>query len=1458
MSRSLRVLRKLLTWRTLLYGSLFLMGVLVGGSVFLQTPWGNRVLGKTVETLVENTIPTMDLEIGHLDTLDWNGIEFANTNLSIPGEEPILWFERLRLEWGWTPQYQWQMFCLVEDPMIVLANNQDDVLNWNRMFPSTETSEPTTSTWPSLGLNIAVPILEVQGGKIDAFGQILDWHLDMGLFWNAEDQVEWRLHDIGVFVEEIGPIQSHSQIAGDGEQLQVSLDLMHESVTVKLEGEIDRIVSVPSVDFTLRSVIHPSLMTLVNTETTLLSDIVIDATIEGDIANLRADVQSNLGLELSSELELDTEEWSGTLNIAQFSVQQWIGNVEPTDIQGQFAFQGTGLVWPGTIKGTLQGQLQEGRLWNEPIQHLNLDLAVHTGMVTVKTLDVQHPAGKISLGGSLDSVGAVADLVLNTQIDDISSWVDSYGVSVKGKHQVMAKWSDAVQVDVEGAMQLQNLTDGQGVSISSGSIDTKGSWKEGQLQLQNTLVATGVEAVGVQMPSMTAEIVVEQSDTTGLRISGTPVLPYIEVGEGTLSLADVTGGFQYVQQAEQSTLQTEAMTVGAVTLVPAQYVIDGGNIALKLDNDNLIADLHLLRKEKTFIQTRAKAALADGIWSIDRLNLSPTGDQEWSLKEGVSFVLTEGGVENLNLDLVGDAGDIHITVDQHNAIPDIGLEIEGLDLQYVREMTNLFIGPDTIPMPITGEAFGTIHLLGEEGHFQEDDFLWFESVSSPDLISETDIYVDLKGSLSQINSHLKVQHGDSNLLQVFVQAPLVDGVPNCQRPLYVEGSVMEDNWERLHTWIPVIPNLDLTANADFHVYGTFCEPILQLFMQGDTALGSQQERVRWEVDATHKDDALIGQIQVFDGVYERIRIEIEGNTNLSKQLSGDTTEPFQEIRLQGASKALYMQRIGSLIGVPDFGKGKVDLTFDVHVHPEEIGGTLDIELPKVRLAKHRLSEQSGLHLVFEQQQLTGTMLIDFLNKGSIVGDVSYDLASDGIFSTIDIEQVPATLLSTFITDIRNEHGKIEGNILLDGTLKEPLVNALLQIQELGFQLPSLGTEYRNIDLEASMENGKLSISKLEGDAKYIQSGPIELDSWGKFAVRSTASYSDDGLRATARLGLDKFPLLNTDMMRGSISGSVEMIQGAEMLSFSGDAYVHEATVRLGRDFFEEGASLTLPSSFRIHRNVQAVKQKDAVDDWLEDWLKTVRGDLQVDLGDRVVIQTTMPMTNDYGEGVSKLSEVRVDTVLRGVLDVGWRSGEPTVLGTVSTIRGSFVTMGKEFELGEGDIVFSGADVYNPQLNLYAQKGFGEYGTVGVSVTGAVDVMELNFEAIDSPYPYDQTDIVTLLLLGKPSQDLANAESQTAATLIQAGLTSMSGAVGDAFGGTVVDNLDWDPTEGMFRVGKTLSDTMFLSYMHNYWAEEGENINELTLEWLVLQRIYGEMVTGDANNTQATLYYRWIF
>ena len=1241
--------------------------------------------------------------------------------------------------------------------------------------------------------------------------------------------------------------------------MDIALGVGHSTGAIEIRGTVENILSDISGEVDATWEIQPEAMGLLESPIGLRKPLAGRVQIQGTAQQVLARLDSDVGLSVDATLEPADENWEGRLSLNDTVLQDWFTDIEQTTLQGEFVFGGTGLDWQQNLVGTVSGSLVDPIVWNEQLLDVQTALRLDKGQLLIERFTIDHPSGRLGLTGEVDGLTQKAEIQLQTTVENVSSWLPKYSVRGESVHLVTVNWDTGIEAELTGNLKLEGVSDGLGMSIEKAEIQSQGFWKDSALHLENTVGAQNTKAVGVDVPDLLSDIVLDVFENGKIRVTGTPTISNVYVGDGTLHLKDLEGGFDFEMTDSGPQLKTEDMTVGQLMLVPAQYVVDGGNIEFALEDNQLLANLHLLRKNRTFIQSRAKADLNEGIWSIDRLDFVPVGEEGWSLKDGVSFELTEGGVGNLDLQLVGDAGDIHLVVDQQNAEPDVGIEIERLEVGYLRALSNAFVGPDTIPMDVSGQVFGSIHLIGQEGRFQEGDYLLLKDINSPDLANYVDVYVDVAGSLKRIQTSMSVQHENQKLLQGSLLLPMVDTAPSCEDSLSGHIVLLERNWQELSTWIPVFPSIDMVSNAEIRIEGTACEPEFNVVGQGDVAVGVQGERVRWFATVQHESDQLSGTVQVMDGLYERFHTEIEGQTHLSKVLNGETTEnAFESVSVQMESRDLYLQRVGRWMGFPDLGRGKIESNIMFEMTPEDWTLDAEVSVPKVRLAKHRLSSDSGLRIAVSESKLDGELKLDFQSKGVIEGVVNYDLETDALFSTLDIEQVPATFLSIFVPDVRQEYGKIQGNILVDGTMTDPLMNALVEIEDLGFQFPSLGTEYQHINAEVVMENGQLSLQKLDGEARYLNAGPLDLTSWGRFGLRSTATYSEDGIRATARLGLDEFPAINTDMAQAVVSGSIEVLQAAEGVSFTGDAYVHQAAVRLGREFFEEGASLSLPSDFTIHRNSRPVTQTAAVDDWLNEFLEGLHGSINVDLGDRVVVHTTMPMTNDYGEAASKISEVRVDAELRGVLDVGWKFGQPDVLGTVTTLRGTFVTMGKEFSLGEGDIVFSGLDVYNPELNLFADKSFGEYGRIGVAVTGSVDEMDLAFEAIDSPYPFDQTDIVTLLLLGKPSQELAGSESQTGAVLIQAGLTSMSGAVGDALGGSVVDNVDWDPTEGMFRVGKTLSDTMFLSYMRNYWAEEGENINEVTLEWLLLQRVYGEFVTGDANNTQATLYYRWIF
>ena len=119
--------------------------------------------------------------------------------------------------------------------------------------------------------------------------------------------------------------------------------------------------------------------------------------------------------------------------------------------------------------------------------------------------------------------------------------------------------------------------------------------------------------------------------------------------------------------------------------------------------------------------------------------------------------------------------------------------------------------------------------------------------------------------------------------------------------------------------------------------------------------------------------------------------------------------------------------------------------------PEDWQFDSALRLPKTRLAKHRLTPESGVVISATPAGAEGTVLVDFVNKGALAGDFTYAFEGEEIFATMDWTQVPATILSIVTPDITNEHGKIEGNLLVDGTLDEPMVNAIVSLQRVGFK-----------------------------------------------------------------------------------------------------------------------------------------------------------------------------------------------------------------------------------------------------------------------------------------------------------------------------------------------------------------------------------------------------------------------
>ena len=1451
MSSSLRIFRKLLSVRLWVYGTLSCLAIMLAALGSLRTPWGERLITSLLEIGIETAIPNGDAEIGRFHWNGWTELQLDTIAVGLPNETPLVQVSSIEVDLWRMNTSEYRGRIRIEEPIVQISVNEDGISNIDRLFPSNTESE-SSSEWPDIPIDLHLYTVEVDTGVLTYLDETVQYSTDLTLGWK-QNQAYIDVHQLEVNSPEYGAIQTIIDVTGDHHLMQLKGTIQHEQFSITADTSVQDLFEDPMV--TLRSDIWvaENMGELIGVNDVPLTPIEAGLSVEGRLNDMKLQLQSSLGLQAQGLLNVDAEMWQVTVLMNEVTPSDWLPDLETTILSGTLNASGSGWSLEDVQDGVIGLDLQDAVVWGESIEQMELQSQLKSGRFEDLSLRVQHPSGDAQASGSVDLSNSEVDIAVVANLTDISTWLPEWVALIDGQYTVQGTWQTPTLLEVQGQSTISDVHNADGMGIRKAVVQTQGVWNGLSTQLSNVIEVDHMEAVGVKATELSADVRVGVTDE-GVDIQGHTTLSKAVVGDGTLELRELSGQFQMVQDDEVF-FETQDMTVGQVTLIPAQYVVDGGGLQLRLDGDNLLAELHLLRNRKTFIETLAHADITDGIWQVDELNFSPTGSQPWSLKEGFSFHLTESGVGDMALQLESDAGFIQVRVDQQNQQPDLMFDVQDLDLDYVAAVANLFVGPGTLPDELSGQAFGTIHLLGDRGRFQQGDFLLLKDLNIPEIGYDLQLAIDLEGGLEELKLRMNLASDDVSVLKARTTIPLDNGILDCTRPVHAHMMLPERQLQQLATTMPIFPDVDVVAMMETTVTGNACSPNVQVFTQGHTPVGNAGERARWELDISLDDDRLTGGGQVSQAVQSWVSLDVDGQTNIKGLLEVTDTNGFEFVTISMDIEDLYLQKIGHLFDVPGLGRGKIDGDTVIRITPTDWMMNGHILTPNVRLAKHRLTSESGVTFQVSSTAVNADWKIDFENKGVLDGSVDWTFESDALLISSTWDDVPALLLTVGVADITNGYGRLAGSLLVDGTMAEPNVNMLAQLQGFGFDLPSMGLRYRDINVEAVMEDTLLTIPSITGEASMIQNSLVSRR--GKFAGSSTVSVEEEIL-ATLEVRLSEFPLIHTNSMQAIVSGRLTGRQGVTSTDIDGELYVHQGLVRLERDFFEEGASLALPDQLTIHRDMQ-IDKVDQEEDWLDEWMKSLKGSVAVDLGDRIPIHTTMPMTNDYGESLSKLSEIRVDTDIRGALEVGFLLGEPTILGSISTLRGSFVTMGKSFELGSGEIIFSGANAYNPQLNLQASKSFGEYGTVNVLVGGTVEEIDMQFEAINTPYVYDSTDIITLILLGKPSQELAQSESQTAATLIQTGLkTTMGGVVGDALGGTMVDNVDWDPTEGMFRVGKTLSDTLYLSYMRNYWAEEGENENEITLEWLLLQKVYGELVTGDANNTHATLYYRWIF
>jgi translocation and assembly module TamB len=184
--------------------------------------------------------------------------------------------------------------------------------------------------------------------------------------------------------------------------------------------------------------------------------------------------------------------------------------------------------------------------------------------------------------------------------------------------------------------------------------------------------------------------------------------------------------------------------------------------------------------------------------------------------------------------------------------------------------------------------------------------------------------------------------------------------------------------------------------------------------------------------------------------------------------------------------------------------------------------------------------------------------------------------------------------------------------------------------------------------------------------------------------------------------------------------------------------------------------------------------------------------------------------------------------LTGQLQAKKDPAEELVLtGAIETVRGWYTFHGRKFRLERGNMVFTGATPIDPGLDIVARYTLSQY-QVDVVVGGTAKTPAVSFR---SEPQLEQTDIVSLLLFGKPANALSKGEKislQTQAIQAVAGSVAaeLRRTLSESLG---VDNLEVDAgeTSGQNKVGlgKYIAPGVFVSTSQQFGgAKPGQGVS----------------------------------
>lgn len=410
-------------------------------------------------------------------------------------------------------------------------------------------------------------------------------------------------------------------------------------------------------------------------------------------------------------------------------------------------------------------------------------------------------------------------------------------------------------------------------------------------------------------------------------------------------------------------------------------------------------------------------------------------------------------------------------------------------------------------------------------------------------------------------------------------------------------------------------------------------------------------------------------------------------------------------------------------------------------------------------------------------------------------------------------------------------GQVQMDLRFEGTLPSPQIYGDLSVRDGVVQIAATGMRYHDIHVQLHVSGTRVDIQR-----GYIGApqGFVELTGGAQltgFVLHDLAV----GLRVEA------FPLLYTPSREVVLSGQMALHGSLSELVASGAlTVVHARTQLTGK--LGGGPAAIQPWQLTVEGVYGAgpprTQEVSAPPMRLSALLSTLRADLQVHMPRHVWIR-----------GPGTAVELGGTLVVTKALDAPF-----LVRGTMKTLRGFANFYGERFAVAEGQVTFTGTEELRPDLDILALREVGDY-LVAINVTGTTHTPQLRLSSIPS---LPQADIVTLLAIGKTTDQLSNVErtvlpSQTQQLTGDLATSERDTTLAKPLGLDTIDVQTGDkPGDTRVSVGRYVTQDVLLSYERQFGQEGG---NRIGVEYSINRHLKLKGTTSDVGPSALDMLWR---